>query len=331
MHDGIFKQPAVIARYRAGPYLEARERFLSQAQAEGYLPCTLERMAWVLLVAAHVLHCNGGRLGRDQLKSELVDAMDRRLGRAPSAHTAKLLLRTGVAWLRSMDALVVVEEPPGRFSGEVRAFADHMRDERGLSPATIAQYLHLLSGFIAALPPRVGTIGKITLDHVEAVLRANAERGWGRRALRNLGSCLRSFFRFCASQGWCDASLATGIELPRLYDLEDVPRAPSPGDIDRLLATTAPGTDVVGIRDHAILLLLIHNGLRRGEVARLSLDDLDWTAETILIRQRKNRGAHSYPISAPVGNAILRYLQEARPRSIHRAVFLTCRPPFRPL
>ena len=36
MHDELFKQPAVVARYRAGPYAEPRERFLKQARAEGY-------------------------------------------------------------------------------------------------------------------------------------------------------------------------------------------------------------------------------------------------------------------------------------------------------
>ena len=331
MHDEIFKYPAVIARYRAGPYVEARECFLRNARSEGYAPSVLERMAAVLLATAHATHRNGGQLGSKQLSTTLVSQRKQLLGRAPTAHAAKFMLRTGEAWLRSMDALIVVDNPQGRFAAELHTFADHMRTERGLSPATIAQYLHLLGGFIAALPPRVNSIGKITLDHVEAVLRRDAERGWSRRSLRNLGSCLRSFFRFCAYQGWCDASLAVGIELPRLYDLEDVPRAPSTDDIDRLLATTADSTEAVTIRDHAILLLLIHYGLRRGEVARLSLDDLDWRAETILIRQRKNRGAQTYPLSAPVGNAILRYLQEARPRSAHRLVFLTCRPPFRPL
>ncbi len=332
MHDEIFKQPAVIARYRAGPYVEAREHFLRSARSQGYASTTLERMASVLLVAAHATYRNGGRLRSDQLKTALIECMKLRLGAAPSAHTGKLLLRIGEVWLRSMDALIVEDElQQCRFSGELNAFAEDMRIERGLSPATIAQYMHLLGGFFAALPPRVNSIGKITLDHIELVLRRAAERGWGRRSLRNLGSCLRSFFRFCAYQGWCRASLATSIELPRLHDLEDVPKAPSADDIDRLLATTADGNDAVTIRDHAILLLLIHYGLRRGEVARLNLDDLDWTAETILIQKRKNRGAQIYPLSAPVGNAILRYLREARPRSPHRTLFLTCRAPFRPL
>ena len=49
MHDELFKKLAIVARYRAGPYVEARERFLRQASAEGYSRSTLERIAWVLL------------------------------------------------------------------------------------------------------------------------------------------------------------------------------------------------------------------------------------------------------------------------------------------
>jgi integrase len=95
--------------------------------------------------------------------------------------------------------------------------------------------------------------------------------------------------------------------------------------------TTASGNDPVKIRDHAILSLLIHYGLRRGEVERLTLDDMDWVAETIHVTRPKPRRPQCYPLSVPVGEAILRYVREVRPRCSHRAVFLTIKAPFRPL
>ncbi len=331
MHYELFKYPAVIARYRTGPYVEARERFLRKAHDEGYAPSTLVRMASVLLVAAHATHRNGGRLSSEQLKATLVEYMERRLATAPSARAVKFLLRSGEAWLRSMNALIVVEELADRFDREMRAFAEHMRAERGLSPATIANREHLTGGFFKSLPPHVRSVDKITLDQIEAFLRGEAKRGWSRRSLRQPGSSLRSFFRFAASQGWCSPTLALGIELPRLYDLEDVPRAPAFEEVDRLLATAAAGKSAVTVRDHAILLLLVHYGLRRGEVERLTLDDLDWKAETIRIQRRKSRQAQTYPLSASLGAAILRYLREVRPRCADRGLFLTLRPPYRPL
>lgn len=146
-----------------------------------------------------------------------------------------------------------------------------------------------------------------------------------------LGSSLRSFFRYAAQQGWCESSLALGIDLPRLYALEDVPNAPTIDEVNQLLDATAAGDDPVAIRDHAVLSLLIHYGLRRGEVERLTLDDIDWEAERLRVRRSKLRRPQCYPLSVRVGEAILRYLREVRPRCSHRAVFLTIKAPFRPL
>jgi hypothetical protein len=46
MYEELFEIPAVVARYRTGPYAESREQFLKKAKADGYSPLTLERMAW---------------------------------------------------------------------------------------------------------------------------------------------------------------------------------------------------------------------------------------------------------------------------------------------
>jgi hypothetical protein len=69
MHDELFEQPAVVARYRAGPYAESRERFLQQARAVGYSPATLESMAWALLVVAEAVHDDGGSVSYERLRS----------------------------------------------------------------------------------------------------------------------------------------------------------------------------------------------------------------------------------------------------------------------
>jgi integrase len=76
---------------------------------------------------------------------------------------------------------------------------------------------------------------------------------------------------------------------------------------------------------------LIHYGLRRGEVERLTLDDIDWVSETLHVTRPKQRRPQCYPLSVPVGEAILRYLREARPRRAQRALFLTIKAPYRPL
>jgi integrase len=70
---------------------------------------------------------------------------------------------------------------------------------------------------------------------------------------------------------------------------------------------------------------------RSGEVRQLRLDDLDWEGELIRLRRPKQRRTQVFPLSRAVGDAILRYLKEVRPRTSYREVFLACNAPLRPL
>ena len=94
MHDELFEKSDIVARYRAGPYVEAREGFLRQAGAGGYSRSTLKRIAWVLLIVAEAVHNHGGRISIDQLE-KLNRSVRLVNGRRPSRETAKLFRRYG--------------------------------------------------------------------------------------------------------------------------------------------------------------------------------------------------------------------------------------------
>lgn len=331
MHDELFKMAAIVDRYRAGPYVEARERFLRQASAEGYSRSMLERIAWVLLTTAKAVQSQGGSISSARLRSLLGRRIRLGSGRRPSEHTATLIRRFGEAWLRSIGALLPDDVRQPWFAQELSAFTEYMRVERGLSPVTIATREERMRWFFASLPSWVRSLGHVTIGQIDTYLEGAARRGWSRGSLHALGSSLRSFFRYAAQQGWCSSSVALGIDLPRLYALGDVPKAPTIDEVNKLLEVSSNGNDLVTIRDHAILSLLIHYGLRRGEVERLTLDNIDWITETLHVTRPKLRRSQCYPLCAPVGEAILRYLRQARPRCAQRAVFLTIKAPYRPL
>ena len=83
----------------------------------------------------------------------------------------------------------------------------------------------------------------------------------------------------------------------------------------------------VGRRDHTILMLLARLGLRAGEVAALTLDDIDWRHGEVTIR---GKGSHHerLPLPADVGAAVAAYLQRGRPKLPQgcRSVFLGSEP-----
>jgi len=109
-----------------------------------------------------------------------------------------------------------------------------------------------------------------------------------------------------------------------------LPVGPSWEDVQRLLAATS-GDSPSEIRDRAILLLLAVYGLRSAELRGLQLEDLHWEQELLSITRPKQRKKQLYPLSESVGEAILRYLKEVRPRARYREVFLTVQAPIQPL
>ncbi|HEX8005530.1 MAG TPA: tyrosine-type recombinase/integrase [Trebonia sp.] len=86
----------------------------------------------------------------------------------------------------------------------------------------------------------------------------------------------------------------------------------------------------MGRRDYAIVMLLVRLGFRRGEVAALSLDDIDWQAGELVVRG-KGRRADRLPPPDDVGQAIAGWLRRGRPASSHREVFLRDRAPVAPI
>jgi integrase len=80
----------------------------------------------------------------------------------------------------------------------------------------------------------------------------------------------------------------------------------------------------MGRRDYAILMMLARLGLRAGEVAALTLDDIDWRSGEMLVRA-KGRQRARVPIPPDVGAALVAYLRDGRPRSSCRIAIRNCR------
>ena len=77
----------------------------------------------------------------------------------------------------------------------------------------------------------------------------------------------------------------------------------------------------MGRRNYAMLLLLARLGLRAGEVAALTLDDIDWENGCVTVRSKGGRWTR-LPIPYDVGKAISDYLANGRPSSTDRRVFI---------
>jgi integrase len=66
--------------------------------------------------------------------------------------------------------------------------------------------------------------------------------------------------------------------------------------------------------------------LRPGEVVAMTFDDLDWEAGTLLVRGKGGR-RDGLPLPQDVGQAVVTYLTDVRPRGATRRVFLRMQAP----
>lgn len=114
---------------------------------------------------------------------------------------------------------------------------------------------------------------------------------------------------------------------PRLATGSSSPIPPAEA-IDRVIACCDVAKPV-GVRDRAILLLLARLALRAGDIVQLRLADIDWRNALIKVCGKSRRQV-ALPLPQEVGDAILAYLEHARPRVPQQAVFLRSRAPYRP-
>ncbi len=337
MFEQLFKGTHALARQQNGPLAEERQRYLFHCAEQHMAPKTLHDIAFYILAAADTLRL-AERPDDFITPDEIKAAADRRANR----HSDPSLQQTVSAswrrftccatrWLSFLGRLQPPTPPPPPYAEQLTKFADYMRLERGLSPRTIEGRCHALREFLARLTKAGLRLDTLTVAQVDDILvRKVQEDGYARVSVRSYAYWLRAFFRYAEGCAWCRPGLAAAIMAPRVFREEAIPAGPSWEDVKRMLAATQ-GNHPSDIRARAALLLLAVYGLRAGEVVGLRLEDFDWEREVLTVHRGKRQRPRIYPLCRSVGDAVLRYLREVRPRSTRRELLLNLRAPFGPL
>jgi integrase/recombinase XerD len=136
---------------------------------------------------------------------------------------------------------------------------------------------------------------------------------------------VKDFFTYLVKSNHIPANPASELEMPRPE--KRLPKEPlGLSQIESVIAVPDI-SDPLGLRDRAMLELFYSAGIRRSELAKLRLEDLNRERQTLQIRQAK----HHKDRVVPVGNRALlwleRYLEESRPKLLlqpnEKALFLS--------
>lgn len=314
-----------------GPLVPHVGRYIERARDEGYPPRTV--LNHVQLIASLNEYLRRTGRGTRNVDERLIARFIRREPRARWSPGPSVTLRRLLALLRETKATPPATPPPDlrtpaeRLADEFRAY---LRNERGLSEATIYGYTFSVASFLKRMfGKQKVSFARLTGREITAFLPWEIKR----RRLRhtdNLLAGMRAFLRFMHLVGRLKIDLSPVVPHAAKWSLAGLPKHLPPGAAEKVLAA-CDRSRPRGRRDYAILLLLARLGLRASEVLRLTLDDIDWKNGHILVRSKKGPGLGRMPLPKDVGRAIIVYMRKDRPPSAHRRVFLRVIAPYKPL
>jgi site-specific recombinase XerD len=203
-----------------------------------------------------------------------------------------------------------------------------MVEERALAATTVRRYETTARRFLLQRAAVDGDrfVEGVTAATVHAFLLEELTRVSVGSAKGRAGE-LRSLLRFLYLQALTPVALADAVPPVAGWRGSAVPAGLASSEVQQLVDgcnRRTPG----GIRDRAILMLVARLGLRSIEVARLELSDIDWRAGELLVRGKARR-RDRLPLPVDVGEALSRYLCQARPATPIRQVFLATKAPSR--
>jgi site-specific recombinase XerD len=198
----------------------------------------------------------------------------------------------------------------GDIPANATSFARHLR-AANKSPNTIKSYMEAVTQFDAYLAengmPR--TVAAVHREHVEAFIEDQLARLKPASAANRYRS-LQQFFKWLAEEGEIRESPMARMKPPTIP--ETPPEVLRDDQLKKLVAVCS-GTEFDDRRDLAIIMLLVDTGIRRGELAGLTTDDIDWEHETLIVLG-KGRRPRTVAFGRKVAKALDRY---ARVRGRH--------------
>lgn len=217
---------------------------------------------------------------------------------------------------------------PSAMQKSLRDYKKYCVEERYLSPDTVNEYVRQVGIFLDFLGKRdVDNFSRIRAEDLSEFVCSRSH--YRRKTVALIVSNVRQYLRFLFYKRQLDQDLSDS--LPGVCFPE---RATIPSAWDKELLTRLLGRidrcSPRGKRDYAIVLLACRLGLRSSDIRALTLNHIDWVAETITFTQVKTGMPLRLPLTNEVGNALIAYLRSVRPDTQYREVFLSLKPPCKP-
>lgn len=285
--------------------------FAVRLSEQGYKPLTVNSQLRLMGHVSRWLSAKGLNPG-DLTESRIDEFLEARRAEGYTQLLSPLAVLPLMDHLRELVvAPAPVPVPPTAVDELLECFRSYLVTERGLATTTVRSYVDVARLFLSQRPnpPGLDLLDLKAAEITEFVVRECRERSVGSIAYVVCG--LRSLLRFLYVDGRSARDLAQAVPKAPGWRATWLPRSVDVATVSKLLKSCDRRTKT-GRRDFAILNLLVRLGLRRGEVASLRLDDIDWRDGELVVRG-KGRREERLPLTVDVGEAVAGWLQHGRP------------------
>lgn len=214
---------------------------------------------------------------------------------------------------------------PEAFKDSADAYLSY-REYIGISSKSIQISRLYLSRFFAFLNTKnVMSLDIVTVPIVLEFLRSLSS--FGKPTINSIMRTVRYYLKYCHDNEIMQEELFSKLPNPHYNRQSRLPSTYTEDEVRKTLDTIDMGNPC-GIRDYAIILLIARLGLRSSDVANLRFSNIDWESDRIRLTQVKTGNPLELPLLSDVGEAIINYLKNARPKTESDHVFIRVQPPY---
>jgi len=207
----------------------------------------------------------------------------------------------------------------------VTLYDQYLENVAGLSPATrLYRRRHALN-FLNWLKAHSIKLKQLSATHIGDYITAVASSKTA-ATTGVMTTSLKSFINFLISQDNCSVVWNSSLQRPKSIHAMLETHPLNNEELKRFLATFDLNRPI-GKRDYAMARCLVDLGIRTSDVAKLSLDQIDWRHGKVTLAPGKTRRERSLPLPQTTTLALIDYVRRVRPVTSDRHVFVYHRAP----
>ncbi len=194
-------------------------------------------------------------------------------------------------------------------------FIDYLKVEKGLGALTVSAYTRDLGQFAAVLDGSKRSLLNARRDDVRGFLQQLFSNSVDGRSVARKLSALRHLYRFLLLDKRVDRDPTLNIPTPKQWKV--LPKSLAREEVEAMLRadTSQSGktSEVLAVRNHAMLEVFYAGALRVSEITSLKLEDVKLDMGYVLVRGKGDK-ERIVPVGRSAQESLVRYFRDARPK-----------------